>query len=161
MLRISRATGQILWRLGGSRSDFRMGEGTRFSNQHDARAQADGTLTLFDNSAPPPQREASRAITVRLDTERRTATLVQALKHPDNLLSATRAACSGCRGREFVGWGSRRYFTEYDAAGRVVLDGRFAAGGDNYRAYKFPWSGRPAGHRRSSSHGRGTASPRA
>ena len=44
----------------------------------------------------------------------------------------------------FVGWGSRRYFTEYDAAGRVVLDGHFAIGGDNYRAYKFPWSGRPA-----------------
>ena len=145
VLRISRATGRILWRLGGARSDFRMGEGTRFAKQHDARPQADGTLTLFDNSAPPPQREASRAITLRLDSERRTATLVQALKHPDNLLSATQGGAQRLPGGGmFVGWGSRRYFTEYDAAGRVVLDGRFASGGDNYRAYKFPWSGRPA-----------------
>ncbi len=100
VLRISRATGRILWRLGGSRSDFRMGEGTRFWNQHDARPQPDGTLTLFDNSAPPPQREASRAITLRLDTARKTATLVQALKHPENLLvrhPGRRAAAAGRR----------------------------------------------------------------
>ena len=145
VLWISRTTGRIRWRLGGSRSDFRMGEGTRFWNQHDARPQPDGTLTLFDNSAPPPQREASRAITLRLDTAHKTATLAQALKHPENLLSATQGGAQRLPGGGmFVGWGSRRYFTEYDAAGRVVLDGRFAVGGDNYRAYKFPWSGRPA-----------------
>ena len=66
--RISRQSGRILWRLGGSRSDFKLGPGTRFGLQHDARPQPDGTLTIFDNSAPPPQRKASRAITVRLDT---------------------------------------------------------------------------------------------
>jgi hypothetical protein len=143
VFRISRESGRILWRLGGSRSDFRMGEGTHFYNQHDARPQADGTLTLFDNSAPPPRRKASRAITLRLDGDR--ATLVQALTHPEGLLSATQGGAQRLPGGGmFVGWGSRRYFTEYDAAGRVVLDGRFAAGGDNYRAYKFPWSGRPA-----------------
>ena len=143
--RISRRTGRILWRLGGSRSDFRLGPGTRFGLQHDARPQPDGTLTIFDNSAPPPQRKASRAITIRLDLARKRATLVQALKHPENLLSATQGGAQRLPGGGmFVGWGSRRYFTEYDAAGRVVLDGHFAIGGDNYRAYKFPWSGRPA-----------------
>ena len=63
--RISRQSGRILWRLGGSRSDFKLGPGTRFGLQHDARPQPDGTLTIFDNSAPPPQRKASRAITIR------------------------------------------------------------------------------------------------
>jgi hypothetical protein len=143
--RISRRTGRILWRLGGSRSDFKMGPGTRFGLQHDARMQPDGTLTLFDNSAPPPQRKASRAITIALDHERKRATLVQALKHPENLLSATQGGAQRLpNGGMFVGWGSRRYFTEYDAAGRLVLDGQFAIGGDNYRAYKLPWQGRPA-----------------
>ena len=61
----------------------------------------------------------------------------------------------------FVGWGSRRYFTEYDAAGRVVLDGHFALGGDNYRAYKFPWSGARPGRRRLSPRGGAIGSPRA
>ncbi len=100
--RLSRASGRILWRLGGERSDFRMGDGTRFAKQHDARPQPDGSLTLFDNSAPPPVREASRAVTIVLDTERMTATLRGALTHPGKLLSATQgnaqrlrvAACS-------------------------------------------------------------------
>jgi hypothetical protein len=122
-----------------------MGAGTRFGLQHDVRPQPDGTLTIFDNSAPPPLRESSRAITVRLDTERKTATLVQALKHPQGVLSATQGGVQRLpNGGMFVGWGSQRYFTEYDANGNVVLDGEFARGGDNYRAYKFPWSGRPA-----------------
>ena len=143
--RISRKSGRILWRLGGSRSDLKLGPGTRFGLQHDARPQPDGTLTIFDNSAPPPQRKTSRAITVRLDLERKQATLVQALKHPEGVLSATQGGAQRLPGGGmFVGWGSQRYFTEYDAAGNVVLDGHFAIGGDNYRAYKFPWSGRPA-----------------
>ena len=143
--RISRQSGRILWRLGGSRSDFKLGPGTRFGLQHDARPQPDGTLTIFDNSAPPPQRKSSRAITVRLDTERKTATLVQALKHPDGVLSATQGGAQRLPGGGmFVGWGSQRYFTEYDANGNLVLAGDFAIGGDNYRAYKFPWSARPA-----------------
>jgi len=142
--KISRATGNILWRLGGAKPSFRMGPGTRFGNQHDARPQPDGTLTLFDNSASPRMREASRAIAIALDTRRKTATLRSALTHPRGLLAATQGSVQRLpNGNTFVGWGSRRYFTEYDANGRVVFDGRFALGGDNYRAYRFPWAGRP------------------
>jgi hypothetical protein len=43
----------------------------------------------------------------------------------------------------FVGWGSRRYFSEYDANGRLVFDGQLAPGNDSYRAYRLPWVGRP------------------
>src|SRR5918912_640287 len=35
--KIERKGGQILWRLGGKKSDFEMGEGTRTAYQHDAR----------------------------------------------------------------------------------------------------------------------------
>ena len=87
---------------------------------------------------------------------------MQALKHPDNLLSATQGGAQRLPGGGmFVGWGSRRYFTEYDAAGRVVLDGRFAAGGDNYRATSSRGAAGRHGRRRSSRRGAGTASPRA
>jgi hypothetical protein len=143
--KVRRSTGRIAWRLGGSRSSFTMGPGTRFWDQHDARPQPDGTLTLFDNAAPPPRRKASRAITLALDTQRMTASLRTAFTHPRGLLSSTQGGVQLLpNGNTFVGWGSRRYFTEYDASGRVVFDGRFALGGDNYRAYRFPWSGRPA-----------------
>jgi hypothetical protein len=73
-----------------------------------------------------------------------TATLRSALTHPAGLLASTQGGVQALpNGNTFVGWGSRRYFTEYDAGGKVVLDGRFAAGGDNYRAYRFEWSARP------------------
>src|SRR5205807_6416544 len=48
---ISKRTGQILWTLGGKHSSFKMGPGTHFSWQHDARMQRDGTITLLDNGA--------------------------------------------------------------------------------------------------------------
>src|SRR5215207_7445071 len=35
--KIDRKTGEVMWRLGGKKSDFEMGEGTRFAFQHDAR----------------------------------------------------------------------------------------------------------------------------
>src|SRR5919202_5873906 len=46
--KIDRKTGEILWRLGGKRSDFEMGEGTRTAYQHDARRHEDGTISVFD-----------------------------------------------------------------------------------------------------------------
>ena len=43
--KIARGDGRVIWRLGGKRSDFAHGPGTRFVLQHDARRQPDGTLT--------------------------------------------------------------------------------------------------------------------
>ncbi|HZU77560.1 MAG TPA: arylsulfotransferase family protein, partial [Dehalococcoidia bacterium] len=45
--KISRQSGQILWRLGGKRSDFTMDSGARFFWQHDARPQGANQITLF------------------------------------------------------------------------------------------------------------------
>ena len=140
--RISRRTGDVLWRLGGKHSDFTLGPGVQFGLQHDARPQPDGSLTIFDNSASPPLRKQSRAITVRLVG--RTATLARALTHPNGLLSATQGSVQTlANGNTFVGWGSKRWFSEYDASGNLILDGRLAAGNDTYRAYRFAWAGMP------------------
>ncbi|HWK26684.1 MAG TPA: arylsulfotransferase family protein [Solirubrobacter sp.] len=139
--KIDRATGRIVWRLGGTKSDFKFGPGARFDYQHDARPQPDGTLTLFDNSRRGV-RTRSRALTLRLDGG--TATLVSALTHPLGVLSATQGSTQRLpNGGTFAGWGSQRYFTEHDAAGAVVFAGAFARGNDTYRAYRFPWDGRP------------------
>ena len=144
LYRVDKTTGKIEWRLGGKRSSFKQGPGTQFAMQHDARMQPDGTLTIFDNSASPPVRKHSRAITLVLDTEKRTATLKQAVKHPRGLLAATQGGLQRLpTGGMFVGWGSQRWFSEYDAAGNLVYDGHLARGNDNYRAYRFEWHGRP------------------
>ena len=43
-----------------------------------------------------------------------------------------------------MGWGHQRYVTEFGPHGKTLLDLRFGRTGvDSYRAYRFPWVGRP------------------
>src|SRR5581483_6557013 len=42
-----------------------------------------------------------------------------------------------------LGYGQRPDVTEVDGSGRVDYDARFVAKTDSYRAYRFPWRGRP------------------
>lgn len=143
--KINRRTGKIMWRLGGKKSDFKLGPGVRFDWQHSVRTLPDGDLQIYDNSAAPPTRKASRIITVRLDEQAKTATLVRALRHPRRLLSANQGNGELLpNGNTFAGWGSQRWFTEFSPSGEVVFDGRLARGNDNYRAFRLPWSGTPA-----------------
>src|SRR5262249_23198750 len=65
---ISRTTGKVVWRLGGKKPTFKMGAGTAFAFQHDAREAGDGSITIFDDSAAPPQRKHSRAIRISVNT---------------------------------------------------------------------------------------------
>ena len=46
-------------------------------------------------------------------------------------------------GHYLVGWGHLPYFTEFNREADILLDGRFDRGADSYRAYRFPWVGRP------------------
>jgi hypothetical protein len=141
---IDKRTGQIVWRLGGKRSDFKMGPGTRFGWQHDARLHSDGTLTLFDNEAAPPLAKRSRAIVLRLDTKRMTARLVRAYVHPTALLASSQGDAQVLPdGHVVVGWGAEPYFTEFTRSGRVIFDAHFNKGADSYRVYRFPWVGWP------------------
>jgi hypothetical protein len=151
--KIDRETGRIAWRMGGKAATLKMGPGTSFNLQHDARVHRDGTITLFDNASPPAFRKASRAITIRVDEARGTATLVRSLTHPSGLLSATQGSVQMlANGNTFVGWGSRRWFTEYDAAGNVVFDAQLARGNDTYRAYRLAWTGSPTANPRIVAH---------
>jgi Arylsulfotransferase (ASST) len=142
--KVDRETGDVVWRLGGTKSDFEIDPAARFAFQHDARRRPDGALTLFDNSAGPPEtRPASRAIALDLDEEARTAKLAGRFEYR-GISDSQGNAQTLPNGHTFVGWGSQPYFTEYDASGRLLFSGRLAEGNDNYRAYRGQWSGRPA-----------------
>jgi hypothetical protein len=75
------------------------------------------------------------------------ATLVRTIVHRPRLLAATQGNLQLLpNGDYFVGWGARPYFTEYDPSGRrALIDARFGYRDDSYRAYRFPWVGRPGG----------------
>ena len=117
----------------------------KFAWQHSIRAQPDGTYKLYDNEAAPPVRKNSRVLTLKLDTAAKTATLVSAFTHPRKLLSASQGNVERLpNGNTFVGWGSQRWFTEFSPTGQVLFDGHLAKGNDNYRAFRYEWTGRPA-----------------
>jgi hypothetical protein len=133
--------GKILWRLGGKRSDFKLGPGTQFAWQHDARRRDDSTITLFDNGAAPPVEKFTRVLVLHLDTAHKRVSLARSYAHPKHLLVPD--------GHIFVGWGALPYYSEFDAEGHVLLDAYFGHGkpplkdADSYRAFRFVWHGKP------------------
>jgi hypothetical protein len=143
--KVHRTTGKVLWRLGGKRSDFRMGAGTRFAWQHDARHHEEGRLiSIFDNAAAPPTGPRSRVLVLALDRRARYARLVRQYAHPRQLLAPFMGNAQLLRdGGVVVGWGALPYVTEFDRDGDVRFDARLPAGGMNYRAFRLPWRGRP------------------
>jgi Arylsulfotransferase (ASST) len=147
--KIERQSGDILWQLGGKKSDFEMGPGTRFAYQHDARRQHDGTLTIFDNglngaTLVPRAPDRSRGIIVDLDEDEMTATLVHEYTHPDELLSLSQGNMQVLpNGNVFIGWGSQPTFSEFSKDGKLLFNARFPPEVESYRAFRFPWSAHP------------------
>ena len=147
---IDRKTKKILWRLGGKKSDFKMGPGTNFEWQHDARRQADGTITIFDNGAAPPVEKFSRVLVLRVNTADKKATLVRSYHHPDRLLAPFEGNAQFLpNGNVFVGWGAQPYVSELSKSGALLFDAYFGdhkppgKDADTYRAYRFTWHGHP------------------
>jgi hypothetical protein len=142
---VGRHTGRIRWRLGGKRSDFAFGAGARFEWQHDVREHANGLVTVFDNAAAPQEEPQSRALLLALDTKRMRVSLVRAYTHrPERVLShfLGNAQLLG-DGDVFVGWGGSPYVTEFTRDGAIAFDAHLPHGGQSYRAFRFPWVGRP------------------
>ena len=141
---IDHHTGNVLWRLGGKRSDFQMGSGTVFNWQHDARRLSNGDISVFDDGAFPKLEDHSRALILRPDTGAKKVTLVKAYVSPDKLLAKHQGGMQVLpNGHVFVGWGSEPYFTEFAKDGKVVFDAHFGKNMDSYRAYRFSWTGHP------------------
>jgi Arylsulfotransferase (ASST) len=138
--------GRILWRLGGKRSDFTLGPGARFWWQHDVRRHSKGIISVFDNGAAPAEELQSRALLLHLDEHRRHASLVHAYTHrPERVLSHFMGNTQLLGdGHVLVGWGGSPFVTEFAANGATVFDAQLPTGGQSYRAFRSPWTGRPS-----------------
>jgi hypothetical protein len=144
--KINRATGQIMWELGGKHPSFRMGSGTSTAFQHDALVQPDGTITIFDDGAGPPTvHKYARGIRVALNTKQMTATLVGNYPHGPQISTNFEGSLQQLSGGNvFLGWGQQPYFSEDNARGQQIFDAHFVEPSGSYRAYRFPWSGQPS-----------------
>jgi hypothetical protein len=142
--KVERESGEIIWRLGGKRSDFGMGEGTQSAFQHDARRQRDGTITIFDNGAHPKVHDRSRGIVIELDEQKMSAKLVRKYTSPKKRLSTSQGNMQLLSNSNvLIGWGSGPYVSEFSHEGKLLFDARFPPECESYRAFRFPWKGQP------------------
>jgi len=138
-----RNTGEILWRLGGKKSDFEMGPGTRTRYQHDARRQPDGTITIFDNGGVKKD-DRSYGIVLDVDEDEMAASLARRYPHPEKRVAATQGNVQVLpNDNVFIGWGSDPLFSEYSNDGELLFSARISHTNESYRAFRFPWSGHP------------------
>jgi arylsulfotransferase ASST len=139
--KISRATGDILWRLGGRNNQFTfINEPIAFSHQHCARRLPNGHITLFDNGNFRTP-EFSRAVEYAIDEVQKTATLVwQYRLNPDVFTVAAGSVQRLSNGNTLIGWGtSMPTLTEVAPDGSLVSELSFESGIGSYRAFRFEW----------------------
>jgi hypothetical protein len=165
VFKVHRKTGAVIWRLGGRCnslesapstefidlrlagrcSTFEMGPGTEFIAQHDARRNADGSITIFDNGLRSKGYRRSRGISLRLDMNNREATLLRTYQNPVAKVSRTQGNLQPLsNGHILAGWGDQPNYTEFDRQGRPIYNAALPKGVNSYRVYKLRWSGRAA-----------------
>jgi Arylsulfotransferase (ASST) len=138
-------SGNVLWRLGGLKSSFKMGPGTETAWQHDGRVLPNGEITFFDDGSNPPIHRQSRALRIALDFKTRQAHLVAAYVHPNPpLLAASQGNMQTlASGNTVVGYGGVPVISEYAKDGSLLFDAHQPFDMSFYRAFRAPWSGRP------------------
>ncbi len=138
-------SGNILWRLGGLKSSFKMGPGTETAWQHDGRILADGEVTFFDDGSNPPIHQQSRGLRIALDFKTHEAHLISAYTHPDPpLLAPSQGNMQTLPdGNAVVGYGGVPAISEFAPGGSLLFDAHLPYDMAFYRAFRFPWSGRP------------------
>lgn len=152
VMKISRLTGKILWRMGSPRGEFSfVGEHIDnapyyFSRQHNISRLSNGNISIFDNGQHhlPPY---SRAVEYELDEINKVATLVKEWRYPaGNIFTVTAGNAqllpdSGW----FIGYGVpnqqfvKRNAVEVHKDGTIALELTLPDGVLAYRASKFPW----------------------
>ena len=145
LYKLERRSGRVIWRMGGKRSNFRLGPKTRFSWQHDARQPTPDTITLFDDGAGERATESqSRGVVLGVDFRRRTINLDRAYHHPTPILTYSMGSMQQLSdGNVMVDYGSVPVLSEFSADGALISDLQLAAAQASYRGLRFPWSGTP------------------
>lgn len=142
LYKLDRRTGEVIWRLGGKRSQFQLGDGASFAWQHDPRQISDGVVTMFDNgtNGPIETEQQSRGLVLNVDETRRTATLRQAYTGPKPLQASAMGSLQTLdAGRVVVDWGTASHASEFNEDGTLVFDAALPEGIYSYRGSWLEW----------------------
>lgn len=137
---IDRASGKILWKLGGTPTPQSLrvvGDPANrlLGGPHDARVGSDGRLTIYDNGKGRPR--LPRVVFYHLDLGQRTAKYLGQLNDPE----VTESHCCGSarelpNGGWLVSWGDNPLVTGFDAGGKIAFRMHLAA--SSFRAVPVP-----------------------
>jgi hypothetical protein len=147
VFKVSRKTGDIVWRLNGKLTDFTMAPGSEFYWQHDTRPHGPNVLTVFDDgwdAVMPKDEKHSRALILDIDYDRMLVTLRRQFENPVPVLARAMGNTQLLPGGGvFVGWGTNPYFSEFSADGKLLLEGQLTKGDPTYRSFIGDWVGTP------------------
>jgi hypothetical protein len=153
LYKLERATGRVMWRLGGKRSDFALGPGAQFAWQHDGHQLDEHTINVFDDGAAffvgqhrfRSTHRQSRGLALNVDPATRQVTVGHAYHHhPPVLAGGFGNMQTLADGSVVVGWGNLPVFSQFTAAGALVQELDIPVVFASYRSYRQPWRGAPA-----------------
>ncbi|MHC4233298.1 MAG: aryl-sulfate sulfotransferase, partial [Planctomycetota bacterium] len=114
IIKISRVTGEVMWRMGGKNNEFTIlndhaeNAPRYFKLMHYVRRHANGHLTMFDNGADKKDKERtySRVVEYDLDEVNKTATMVWEYTNDPNILALTGGSADRLsNGNTLINWG--------------------------------------------------------
>jgi Arylsulfotransferase (ASST) len=141
---VSHKTRRVFATLGGKRSSFALGAGARFAWQHDVRARAGESVSVFDDEAAPAEAKQSRGLLLALDWGHHAASVTHEYLLPKPALAGSQGNVQWlANGNLFVGWGQLPYFSEYSPTGALLYEGALGGSDESYRAFSGPWVGLP------------------
>ncbi|KAJ3782469.1 ASST-domain-containing protein [Lentinula aff. detonsa] len=141
--------GDILWKMGGMKSDFTFGPGANFSWQHHARVHGSNTISVFNNGASEYNQEFpySQGLLLNFDESYKTITLNSARSPFNRTVTTSQGSVEILdNGDSFVGWGAMPYFSQHDASGNILWSAQFAPSDNevsSYRVFSHDWVARP------------------
>jgi arylsulfate sulfotransferase len=135
IIKINRQTGAIMWRLGGTNSDFAMTPQQVFLGQHHATlTDSNQTLLLFDDGNPLT-RPYSRVLEFQLDEVNKVVTGFKAFNIPEPFTDYT-GSVQKIGPDYFIGGGTAAYVLDVNyTTGQKVIE--FKGNADTYRAFKY------------------------
>lgn len=150
--KISAKDKSIVWRLGGKFSDFKF-DG-HFSGQHHVRVVSQNethtVISMLDNAIRPGEPHITHPwsrgmiIALRTDTQPMTAHVVKTYNHPQGAHSPGRGNFQLMEsGNMFGAWWNNSRISEHSPDGKLVMEAQLKCMMRSYRAYKFPWVGKP------------------
>ncbi|KAI5367937.1 Putative arylsulfotransferase [Septoria linicola] len=153
--KISHLDGSIVWRLGGTNSDFDMA-GLTFSGQHSVRhvssTNTQTVISILDNAIKDeiqPTHTHSRGLLLKLNTSSwpMTVTKLAEYQHPHGEGAYAHARGNYQTldsGNVLIGWSKQAIQSEHTADGKLVMDAQLVPEWlGSYRNYKFPFVGQP------------------